>query len=154
MNNFMPEPMKTALLEARAAMNHNDVPIGAVLVVDGKIICQAHNEKELKKDPTAHAEILLLQKASKIFQSWHLDNATLYVTLEPCLMCAGAIIAARIDKVVFATPDPKGGACGSLYNFCQDIRLNHNLKIELDVSAEKESSLIISEFFRKKRLQN
>lgn len=150
----MIEPMKIALLEAQAALIHNDVPIGAVLVVDNKIICQAHNERELKKDPTAHAEIILLQKASKIFQSWYLNNATLYVTLEPCLMCAGAIIAARINKIVFATQDPKGGACGSLYNFCQDPRLNHNLEIELDSSAEKESSSIISEFFKKRRLQN
>jgi tRNA(adenine34) deaminase len=143
--------MSFALEEARAALAHDDVPIGCVIVADdGNELARAHNARERDKDPTAHAEILALQEASQKLGSWHLDGATMYVTLEPCAMCAGALVLARVAKLVFATPDPKAGAVGSLYNIAQDPRLNHRLQVETGVMQD-EASAILKSFFKGKR---
>jgi tRNA(adenine34) deaminase len=115
--------MATAIDEARSALEHGDVPVGAVVVVDGVIVAARHNERELTGDPTAHAEILALRDAAAAGQNWRLDDATLVVTLEPCPMCAGAALAARVGRVVFAAPDLSGGAPGSTYHLCSDPSL-------------------------------
>src|SRR5688500_13110504 len=121
--------MGLALDEAAAAAAHGDVPIGAVVVAGGAVIARRHNERELRQDPTAHAEILALADASNALGSWRLTETTLLVTLEPCPMCAGALVAARLGRVVFGAPDLKAGACGSLYNLCSDPRLNHEVAV-------------------------
>ncbi|HLH45513.1 MAG TPA: nucleoside deaminase, partial [Acidimicrobiales bacterium] len=110
--------MAAALDEARAAGARGEVPVGAVVVADGRAVASAGNEREASADPTAHAEVLALRRAAAELGSWRLEGATVYVTLEPCPMCAGALLAARVRRVVFAAPDPKAGACGSLYNLC------------------------------------
>ena len=117
--------MATAIDEARSALEHGDVPVGAVVVVDGVIVAARHNERELTGDPTAHAEILALRDAAAAGQNWRLDDATLVVTLEPCPMCAGAALAARVGRVVFAAPDLSGGALGSTYHPGPDPRLGY-----------------------------
>lgn len=142
--------MKEALKEASKAFKKNEVPIGAVLVYKNKIIAKAHNFKESKKSPLAHAEILAIKKASNKLKKWRLLDTTLYVTLEPCAMCAGAIIEARIKKLVFGAFDKKAGACGSLINVPQDKRLNHRVEIKSRV-LEKEAQRILKEFFKKLR---
>lgn len=142
--------MKEALLEARAALAQDEVPVGAVLVLDGRIICRDHNRREEKSDATAHAEILVLRRAGAILGGWRLSGATLYVTLEPCAMCAGALVQARVDRLVYGAADPKGGACGTLYNLVQDERLNHTLEVTPGVLAE-ECGQLLKEFFRSKR---
>src|SRR5688572_579729 len=114
--------MAVALEEAQSALAHGDVPIGAVVVRDDEVIASAHNERELRKDPTAHAEILALQEASRKLGSWRLDGCSLYVTLEPCSMCAGAAVLARLPRLVYAAQDPRAGAVYSLYNIAQDPR--------------------------------
>lgn len=144
------EAMHVALDEARAALDHGDVPVGAVVVHNGKIIAQRHNERELKSDPTAHAEVLAMQDASQVLQSWRLENCTLYVTLEPCVMCAGAAINSRVARIVFGAPDMKAGATGSLYNVASDPRLNHNPDIKHGVLAT-ESSVLLKNFFESRR---
>lgn len=144
------EAMRRALEEARFAIGHDDVPVGAVVVSGGEVVASAHNERELRGDPTAHAEILALRAAAEKLGSWRLGDATLYVTLEPCPMCAGACVAARLGRLVYAAPDERFGAAYSRYNIVQDPRLNHACRLETGVLAE-ESAELLQEFFRAKR---
>jgi tRNA(adenine34) deaminase len=143
--------MALALEEARAALAHGDVPVGAVVVASGgEVLARRHNERELSGDPTAHAELLALRDAAARLGRWRLSNCTLVVTLEPCPMCAGAALAARIATVVFGAPDPKAGACGSLYNLAADPRLNHDMTVVPGVRAE-EAAALIRRFFAERR---
>jgi tRNA(adenine34) deaminase len=142
--------MRLALEEAAAAAEHGDVPIGAVLVKDGAVVAAAGNERQLRQDPTAHAEILVLRAAAEKLGTWRLDDTTMYVTLEPCPMCAGALVLARVKRLVYGPQDPKAGAAMSLYNIVQDPRLNHETQITPDVLAE-ESVTLLREFFEGKR---
>ena len=144
------EAMAVALEEATLALDHDDVPVGAVVLVGGHVVAQRHNERELRKDPTAHAEILALQDAAELLGTWHLDDATLVVTLEPCPMCAGAAVLARINRLVFGAFDPKTGACGSLFNLCADPRLNHEIDVSRGVSAVPAGTLL-RDFFANRR---
>ena len=144
------ELMGLALEEARAAIEHGDVPIGAVVVHDGEVVARRHNERELHHDPTAHAEVLALSDAARALGTWRLTDATLVVTLEPCPMCAGALVASRLGRVVFGTPDLKAGACGSLYNLCTDPRLNHEVAVTANVRAD-ESAALLTGFFAERR---
>ena len=127
--------MAEALAEADAAAAHGDVPIGAVLVHDGQEIARGHNRREVDADPTAHAEMLALRAGSAALGTWRLTGCTLYVTLEPCTMCAGALVLARIDRLVFAADDPKAGAVGALYDIPRDPRLNHDVEVVRGVAA-------------------
>lgn len=127
------EAMLVALEEAAAAPRHRDVPVGAVAVVDGEIVARRHNERELQGDPSAHAELLALRDAARWAGTWRLDRVTIVVTLEPCPMCAGALVNARVARLVFGASDPKAGACGSLYNLCADPRLNHEVAVTAGV---------------------
>jgi tRNA(adenine34) deaminase len=138
--------MRVALGEAARAVAHGDVPVGAVAVVNGRVVATRHNERELRLDPTAHAEILALQDAAAALGTWRLGDVTLVVTLEPCPMCAGALVAARVGRLVFGAVDPKSGACGSLYQLCGDPRLNHELPVTGGVLAE-ECGRLLEEFF-------
>ena len=138
--------MQLAIDEARAALEHGDVPIGAVIVVDGEVVARRHNERELTNDPTAHAEVLALRDASTARSSWRLGDATLYVTIEPCAMCAGALVNARIGRVVFGAPDLKAGAVGSLYHLGADPRLNHEVAVTPGVRADESAALLASFF--------
>ena len=144
--------MRVALEEARAALAHDDVPIGAVVARrdTGEVIARRHNERELSNDPTAHAEVLALRDAAEALGTWRLDGCVLVVTLEPCPMCAGAALAARVPEVVFGAADPKAGAMGSLYSFGADPRLNHSVHVVDGVDAE-ESAALLTEFFSKRR---
>jgi tRNA(adenine34) deaminase len=142
--------MTMALDEAAEALRHDDVPVGALVLRDGEVIARRHNERELSGDPTAHAELLALRDAAAVVGSWRLDGLTLVVTLEPCPMCAGALVAARLDRVVFGAADPKAGACGSLYNLCVDPRLNHEVEVVSGVRAG-ESSDLLTAFFAERR---
>jgi len=142
--------MALALTEAEQAPAHGDVPVGAVVIVDGRVVATSHNERELRGDPTAHAELLALREAAEDLHDWRLVNATLVVTLEPCPMCAGAAVAARVKRLVFGAPDPKAGACGSLYNLCADPRLNHEIEVTAGVQRERVSELL-STFFASQR---
>ncbi len=142
--------MRLALEEARAAADHGDVPVGAVVIVDGELIARRHNERELSGDPTAHAELLALRDAATFRGGWRLDGATLVVTLEPCPMCAGALVAGRVSRLVFAAADPKAGAAGSLYNLCADPRLNHELEVTDGVLAAASTTLLAG-FFQARR---
>lgn len=144
------EAMGLALTEAAAAIDHGDVPVGALILLNGKVVSQRHNERELTNDPTAHAEVLAIRDAAETLGSWRLAGATLVVTLEPCPMCAGAIVASRIGRVVFGAADPKAGACGSLYNVCADPRLNHEIPLTQGIRAAEASQLLI-DFFASKR---
>ncbi len=144
------EAMAVALEEATLALDHDDVPVGAVVLIEGHVVAQRHNERELRKDPTAHAEILALQDAAELLGTWHLDDATLVVTLEPCPMCAGAAVLARINRLVFGAFDPKTGACGSLFNLCADPRLNHEIDVSRGVSAVPAGTLL-RDFFANRR---
>lgn len=144
--------MGKALEQAGKAESIGEVPIGAVIVMDGAIIARGHNLRESKQDPSAHAEMIAIRKAAKKLGSWRLTGATLYVTLEPCTMCMGAIILSRIDRVVFGSYDPKGGAAGSLFDFSDDKRLNHSVVLTAGVRSEETSS-ILSNFFAKLRAQ-
>lgn len=139
--------MKIALKEARKAFEEDEVPVGAVLVKEGKIIAKAHNQKEAKTDTTKHAEIIAIQKASKKLKNWRLEETTLYVTLEPCTMCIGAIIGARIKKVCFGAMDEKTGACGSVLNIPKDYPFNHIVEVEGHI-MEEESKALLQEFFK------
>ena len=147
--------MREALKEAEKALKKEEVPVGAVIVKDGKIIARAHNQKEQKKDTICHAEILAIKKASMKINAWRLSGCTMYVTLEPCPMCAGALINSRIDKVVFATADERTGACGTVLNLLEDYKFNHVVEVEKDV-MQKESETMLKEFFKdlRKRLNN
>jgi tRNA(adenine34) deaminase len=142
--------MAMALTQARDALAHGDVPVGAVALVDGRPVAARHNERELIGDPTAHAEILTLRDTAIALGGWRLSNVTLVVTLEPCAMCAGALVAARVSRLVFGAFDPRAGACGTLYNLCSDPRLNHELPIVAGVRAEECAALLTS-FFAAKR---
>jgi tRNA(adenine34) deaminase len=143
--------MRVAIDEARAAAAEGDVPIGAVVVHRGRIIARGHNERERRGDPTAHAEILALRDASAALGAgWRLDDATLVVTLEPCPMCAGAAVAARVGHVAYGATDPKAGACGSLYNLCADPRLNHEARVTHGVLAD-ECGALLTAFFATRR---
>lgn len=142
--------MRAALAEAEAAVTHGDVPVGAVVLVGGAVVAARHNERELQGDPTAHAEILALRDAAARLGSWRLSGATMVVTLEPCPMCAGALVAARFDRLVFGATDPKAGACGSLYNLCADPRLNHELPVTPGVLADEAAQLLV-DFFADRR---
>ncbi|HEY6532788.1 MAG TPA: nucleoside deaminase [Acidimicrobiales bacterium] len=144
------ELMGLALDEARAASGHGDVPIGAVVVVDGVVVARRHNERELTGDPTAHAEILALRDAAAAVGSWRLDGATLAVTLEPCPMCAGALVNARVARLVFGARNLDAGAAGSLYHLGADPRLNHEFATTVDVRAE-ECAALLTTFFAGKR---
>jgi tRNA(adenine34) deaminase len=144
------EAMAAAMAEAIAAGAAGEVPVGAVVVVDGRIMGRGHNEREGRADPTAHAEIIALQQAAAATGRWRLNDATLFVTLEPCPMCAGALVAARVRRVVFGAPDPKAGACGSLYNLCTDPRLNHELIVTPGVLGA-EAGQLLSSFFDERR---
>ena len=138
--------MRLALREAEAASEHDDVPIGAVVVHDGEVIATGRNERELREDPTAHAEILALREAARALGSWRVLDAVLYVTLEPCAMCAGAIVLARVPRVVFGTWDPKAGAAGSVLDVLAEPRLNHRPEVAGGLLAEECAALLTSFF--------
>ena len=142
--------MRVALREAAEAARRDEVPVGAVVVHGGKVIGKGFNQREMLKDPTAHAEMIAITQAAAALEGWRLEGATLYVTLEPCVMCAGAIVNARIARVVFGTLDPKAGACGSLYQVGLDPRLNHRFEVLGGVLAE-ECAALLREFFSRKR---
>ena len=143
--------MSRALAEARAAIDHEDVPVGAVIVdAEGGVVALGHNQKELLGDPTAHAEMLAIRAAAESVGDWHLEGHTLVVTLEPCAMCAMAAVWARLDRIVYATRDPKAGAAWSLFNIPQDERLNHRCELIEGVLAE-ESATLLEEFFAQRR---
>ena len=144
--------MKAALREAEKALDIKEVPVGAVIVHDGQIIARAHNQRELLRDPTAHAEMIAITQAASHLQSWRLENTTMYVTLEPCPMCAGAIVLARIPELVFGAFDPKAGAAGSLMDILQDPRLNHRVSVSGGI-MENECGAILREFFVRLRGQ-
>ncbi len=142
--------MREALLEARKAAESDEVPVGAIIVKDGEIIARAYNQKEKKQNATAHAEIEAIAKASEKLNNWYLDGCEMFVTLEPCPMCAGALVNARIDKLYYGAKDYKAGAVDTLYNITGDARLNHRLQSEGGI-LEKECGKILSEFFQGKR---
>jgi tRNA(adenine34) deaminase len=142
--------MRAALAEALVAYEAGEVPVGAVVVHQGRIIGRGHNQRETLNDPTAHAEMLALTAAAEAKGEWRLEGCSLYVTLEPCPMCAGAIVNARVQRVVFGASDPKAGACGTLYNLVQDSRLNHRAELESGVLGA-EASEILKSFFRECR---
>jgi len=142
--------MHRAFKEAEAAFAEEEVPVGAVIAIDGEIIGSAHNQREKLQDPTAHAEILAITQASAALESWRLNGATLYVTLEPCAMCAGAIVLSRIDRLVFGAFDPKAGAVGSVLDIPSCSALNHNVIVEQGI-MEEECSMILKEFFATRR---
>ncbi len=144
--------MRRAIAEAGKAQTRNEVPIGCVIVHDGKIIARGHNLRETSQDPTGHAELIAIRKAARKLGSWRLLDTVLYVTLEPCTMCMGAIILARIPTVVFGCYDPKGGAAGSLYDFSADSRLNHRVDLVPRV-LESECSCLLSTFFAALRMR-
>jgi len=144
------ELMGLALAEARLALAHDDVPVGAVVVVGGEVVAARHNERERAADPTAHAEVLALRDAAAALGRWRLGDASLVVTLEPCAMCAGALVSARIDRVVYGARDLKAGACGSLYGIGADPRLNHEFDLTIDVRAD-ECAALLTEFFAVRR---
>jgi len=134
--------MLIALEEARAAFAQGDVPVGAVVVKDGEIIARRHNERELTKDPTAHAEILSIRDAAEKLGRWRLDDCTLIVTLEPCVMCAGALLSSRIGRLVYGAANPQAGATASLYNVLSDPRVGHNPPVEHGVCVEQSAELL------------
>ena len=164
MSDLPPEPlvlsihsdeyfMKQALLEAERAFEEDEVPVGAVIVHENRIIGRAHNQREQLNDPTAHAEILALTQAATELGTWRLTGTAIYVTLEPCPMCAGALVNARVDKLVFGCFDPKAGACGTLWNLVQSDKLNHRMTVVSDMMAD-DCRRVLQEFFRRKRGQN
>ena len=142
--------MLLALREAQRAGAHDDVPIGAVLARDGEVLAQAGNQREFLKDPTAHAEILVLRQAAAVMGGWRLPLTTLYVTLEPCAMCAGAIVLARVPRVVYATPDPKAGAAGSIMNVLDEPAFNHRPEVVGGLLADEAAELLRA-FFASRR---
>ena len=144
------EAMRRALEEARSAAVRGDVPVGAVVLHEGRVIAARHNEREVASDPTAHAEVLALRDAAATLGRWRLDDCTLVVTLEPCVMCAGALLNARIGHLVYGAADLKGGATASLYNVCADPRLNHNPPVTHGILAA-ESAVLLEQFFAERR---
>jgi tRNA(adenine34) deaminase len=144
------EAMTVALAEAERAAADGEVPVGAVVIAGGRMVAQRHNERESRHDPTAHAEMLALRDAAAVLGRWRLLDATVVVTLEPCPMCAGALVAARVGEVVFGATDPRAGACGSLYNLCADPRLNHEVTVTPGVRAG-EAARLLEQFFTERR---
>ncbi|MGH9464226.1 MAG: tRNA adenosine(34) deaminase TadA [Thermoanaerobaculia bacterium] len=142
--------MREALGEARRALALGEVPVGAVVVREGRAIGRAHNRREIDRDPLAHAELAAIAEAARAIGGWRLSGCTLYATLEPCAMCAGALVASRVDRLVFAAADPKAGFCGSLGDLVRDGRLNHRLEVTAGVLAE-ESGALLREFFSEVR---
>jgi tRNA(adenine34) deaminase len=142
--------MRLALREAERAPEHEDVPIGAVVVRAGEVLAAAHNERELRQDPTAHAELIALRDAARAVGSWRVLAAVMYVTLEPCSMCAGAIVLARVPRLVYGAPDPKAGACGSVLDVLSEPRLNHRPELARGLLAA-ECGALLSEFFASRR---
>src|SRR5947209_16102582 len=142
--------MRLALREAERALEHDDVPIGAVVVSDGEVIGAGRNERELRADPTAHAEVLALREAARALGSWRVLDTVLYVTLEPCAMCAGAIVLARVPRVVYGTVDPKAGAAGSVFDILDEPRLNHRPTVQGGLLAE-DSAALLRAFFSARR---
>jgi len=142
--------MRAAVEAARIAEDNGDVPIGAVIVCENRIIGKAYNQREQLADPTAHAEIIALTQAAAFLSSWRLNGCTMYVTLEPCPMCAGALVLSRMDRLCYGCDDPKAGACGSLYNIVDDERLNHRLEVTAGVLAE-ECKEQLQNFFERRR---
>jgi len=142
--------MAEALAEARKAAAEGEVPIGAVVVHDSRIVGRGRNARETRRDPTAHAEMLALQEAARALGRWRLTGATVYATLEPCPMCAGALVNARVDRLVYAVPDPKAGAAGTLFDVVRDQRLNHRLEVTAGVLG-RECGELLTEFFRARR---
>jgi tRNA(adenine34) deaminase len=142
--------MRLALREAEHSLEHGDVPIGAVVVASGDVLAAAHNERELRQDPTAHAEVLALREAARRLGSWRVGESVLYVTLEPCAMCAGAIVLARVPRVLYGAGDPKAGAAGSVLNVLAEPRLNHRPQVAAGLLAD-ESSVLLSDFFASRR---
>jgi tRNA(adenine34) deaminase len=142
--------MRMALELARSAGEAGEVPVGAVITVEGEVVGTGANAREATGDPTAHAELVALRQAAQTLGTWRLTGTTMYVTLEPCPMCAGGLVAARVGRLVLGAPDPKSGACGSLYNLCADPRLNHELPVERLVLADSARDLLV-EWFSAKR---
>jgi tRNA(adenine34) deaminase len=142
--------MRLAIREAQAALDHGDVPIGAVVVHDGEVIGSGHNERELRQDPTAHAELIALREASRALGSWRVLESVLYVTLEPCAMCAGGIVLARVPRVVYGTTDPKAGAAGSVLDVLAEPRLNHRPAVAGGLLAA-ECAALLTGFFGSRR---
>jgi tRNA(adenine34) deaminase len=142
--------MRLALREAERAADHDDVPIGAVVVREGEVLAAAGNERELRADPTAHAEVLAMREASRRIGGWRIPDSVLYVTLEPCPMCAGAIVLARVPRVVYGTPDPKAGAAGSVLDILGEPRLNHRPRVDAGLLADEAAGLLES-FFAARR---
>jgi tRNA(adenine34) deaminase len=142
--------MRLALREAERAAEHDDVPIGCVIAHEGEVIAAAGNERELRSDPTAHAEVLALREAGRVLESWRLASTALYVTLEPCAMCAGAIVLARVPRVVYGAPDPKAGAAGGVLDVLGEPRLNHRPEVAGGLLAE-ESAALLRGFFASRR---
>jgi tRNA(adenine34) deaminase len=142
--------MKKAYAEAEKALKADEVPVGAIIVKDNQIIAKAHNQVETLNDPTAHAEMIAITSACDTLGEKRLEGCTLYVTLEPCPMCAGAMVHARIDTCVYAAKDPKAGACDSLYHLCEDPRLNHQVKV-ISGMLEEKCSILLKHFFKNKR---
>ena len=143
--------MRLALREASRALEHDDIPVGAVVVVDGEVIGTGHNERELRADPTAHAETIALRDAARSLGSWRVLESVLYVTLEPCAMCAGAIVLARVPRVVFGTTDPKAGGAGSVFNILAEPRLNHRPEVGSGLLADECADLLRSFFAARRR---
>jgi tRNA(adenine34) deaminase len=142
--------MRLALREASRALEHDDIPVGAILVHEGEVIGAGHNERELREDPTAHAEMIALRAAAQALGSWRVLDSVLYVTLEPCAMCAGAIVLARVPRVVFGTTDPKAGASGSVLDILAEPRLNHRPQVQSGLLAE-ECGDMLRAFFASRR---
>ena len=142
--------MSEAIKEAQKAFDADDVPVGAVIVHDSRVIARAHNQIKLLKDPTAHAEVIAITQAASYLGNERLINATMYVTIEPCSMCAGALVLARVKRLVYGANDPKTGACGSVVNIANNKKLNHRIKVEKGV-LERECAILLKEFFKKKR---
>ena len=139
--------MKEAIKQAKKAYDKEEIPVGAVIVKDGKIIARGYNKKEEKKDTTQHAEIIAIQKASRKIGAWRLQDCEMYVTLEPCAMCTGALIQARLKRVYIGTMDPKTGACGSVLNLLEDYKFNHKIEVETNI-MQKECEKILKDFFK------
>ena len=145
--------MRLALQQAASAPALGEIPIAALLVQDGQVLASAHNVREMRQDPTAHAEMLVIRQAAELIGSWRLMDTTLYVTLEPCAMCAGAIVLSRIPRLIFGAWDPKGGACGSLFDIPADRRLNHR-PLVIGGVLETESRQLLQEFFKRVRAES
>ncbi len=145
--------MRLAIEQAKIAEENGDVPIGAVIVYQEQIIGKAYNQRQQLQDPTAHAEIIALTQAAAFMENWHLNGCTMYVTLEPCPMCAGALVLSRMDRLCYGCSDPKSGACGSLYNIVQDQRLNHRVEVTSGV-MEEQCRQQLQEFFGRRRQEN